>query len=102
MTPVIPFEISTRAQQEIKQIIKDKSIPSFYFLRLGLKGSSCGAEFLIGFDTLANTDLKFNYADIEIIIDKKHLMYLAGKIVDFEEGELGQGFTFTDLETSNL
>jgi iron-sulfur cluster assembly protein len=98
MTPDLPLDITLRAQEEIKSIISEKKIPDLYSLRLGMKGASCGATFVIGFDIPNPDDLRFNNYDLSIIISKKHLMYLAGQEIDFEEGEHGKGFTFSGKE----
>jgi iron-sulfur cluster assembly protein len=94
----LPLNISEKAYSEIESNINTKAIPEGYHLRLGLKGASCGASFIIGFDKIADTDLVFNYKKINILVDKKHLMYLAGKEVDFDVSENGTGFTFSNIE----
>jgi iron-sulfur cluster assembly protein len=98
MDIAFPLTITTEAVLAIKQIIEAKDIGQQYALRLGLKGAGCGASYLIGFDTPSPTDLHFEQAGIAIVIDKKHLMYLAGVELDYEVGEQGRGFTFSGQE----
>jgi iron-sulfur cluster assembly protein len=98
MTPTLPLDITQKAQQEIKNIIAEKKIPDMYSLRLGMKGASCGASFVIGFDLPQPDDLHFPQVGFTVIISKKHLMYLAGQLIDFEDGEYGLGFTFSGKE----
>ena len=93
----LPLEISSRALQEVADIIKNKNIPAYYQLRLGLKGGACSANYLIGFDTKTDNDLLFQHQGVSIIIDKRHLMYMAGLRLHFEEGDDAEGFSFQKI-----
>jgi iron-sulfur cluster assembly protein len=90
----IPVRISPRAIEEVRHIMEKKGIPPDYGLRLGVRGSGCGVSFIIGFDKARPTDLTYRMEDIPVLVDKKHVLFLTGKIVDFYEGEEGRGFTF--------
>lgn len=99
----LPITISAKADATIKEIIRDKNLPDFYKVRVGMKGASCGATFVIGFDKQEADDLIFDQNGYQIIISKKHLMYLVNYNVDFEDGENGEGFVFInpkDLKTN--
>lgn len=93
-----PIELTQTAINEIKDIIRTKNIGSEYGLRIGLKGAGCGATYLIGFDHKLPTDDTFEVEDIKILIDRKHLMYIFGLELGFEDGDEGQGFTFSRVE----
>ena len=91
----IPVEITPRAQQEIAQIIASKKIPEGYFLRIAMQGGGCGAAgFSLGFDTPGEYDQKYQSGNFEVLIDKRHIMYLLDMKVDFEERKDEQGFVF--------
>jgi iron-sulfur cluster assembly protein len=49
---------------------------------------------LIGFDKQKESDETYYLQDIPIYVDKKHLMYVVGISIDFEETQEGRGFTF--------
>jgi iron-sulfur cluster assembly protein len=91
-----PVTISEKAVEEIRRILVTKNIPADYGLRVGVKGGGCGVSLLIGFDKQKESDQKFSLSNITVLIDKKHIMYVIGKEVDFYEGEAGQGFVFID------
>ncbi|WP_448528352.1 HesB/IscA family protein [Raineya sp.] len=91
----LPLNITPLALQEIRNIKANKGIPSEYALRIGIRGAGCGASFLIGFDKPKPTDEIYETEDLQILIDKRHLMYIIGIQVDFEETTEGRGFTFT-------
>ncbi|PKQ70922.1 HesB/IscA family protein [Raineya orbicola] len=95
MNKFLPLEITSLALQEIKNIKQNKGIPAEYALRIGIRGGGCSASYLIGFDKPKPSDETYEIEDLQILIDKKHLMYLIDLQVDFEETSEGRGFTFT-------
>ncbi len=96
----LPVHLTELATKEIINIMQHKGIPPEYRLRIGIKGGGCGATFLLGFDKPQSHDLEYQYAQIPILIDKRHLMYLLGLEVDFEDTQEGRGFTFIKKEPS--
>jgi iron-sulfur cluster assembly protein len=92
-----PIGLTTRAAEEVLKIMQTKNIPSDYGLRVGIRGGGCGGvSLIIGFDKQKSTDLAYQDEGIDILIDKKHTMYLIGKQVDFYEGADAKGFMFVD------
>jgi len=90
---IAPVQISDRARVEIMDTFTANKIPETYALRVGLRGGACSATYLLGFDTATQEDQVYNMDGIQIIIDRRHLMYVLGAIIDYEEGTQGQGFT---------
>lgn len=97
-----PISISNRALCEIEEIMAKKHISDDYGLRVGLKGAGCGATYLLGFDFQLKADDVFLIDNIKVIIDRKHLMFMIGVSIDFEEGEEGVGFTFSKKEINDI
>lgn len=94
-----PVIIRKKAIQEVKHIMENKNIPESYGLRIGMKGAGCsGLGFLLGFDKKKDEDLEYEIDGVNVYIDKKHVMYLAGLEVDFYEGSDARGFTFINPE----
>ncbi len=89
---ILPLDITNKAVAEINNSLQIKGIPAEYCLRIGIKGGACSANYLIGFDQMQDHDELFEYQNTKIIIDKRHLMYVAGVKIDFELN--GNGFTF--------
>lgn len=97
LKPIIPVTLSKKAAAEVRKIMKSKNIPADYRLRVGIRGSGCGgAALMIGFDKKKESDLAYQIEDIEMIVDKKHTLYVIGKEVDFYEGADARGFMFVD------
>ena len=88
-----PIRISPLAHQEIVDTLRINKIPDTYGLRVGMKGGGCGGQFLLGFDLPTENDQVYVVDTIKVIIDKRHLMYVIGTEVDYEETEQGAGFT---------
>lgn len=96
-----PVKLSPRAAEEVKKIRLTKNIPPEYGLRIGVRGGhGCGgAQLIIGFDKQKESDLAYTVADVQVLVDKKHTLYVIGKEVDFYEGVDARGFQFVDSET---
>jgi iron-sulfur cluster assembly protein len=89
-----PVTISEKAAIEIKKILNSKNIPANYGLRIGVKGGGCGVSFVLGFDKVKEDDTTYDLNDIPVYVQKKQLMFLIGKGVDFYEGADARGFFF--------
>ncbi len=95
ITKIPPVKFSDKALEEIKNIRMHKKIPDDYHLRVGIKGGGCaGISYLLGFDKPGDQDECYEYDGINILVDKKHLMYLIGKIIDYHQGPDDVGFVF--------
>ena len=97
---LVPVTITPLAAGEIWKIMEDKDLlGSEYGLRVGIKGGGCGgASFLLGFDKIKEGDDTFKIGEIPVFVDRKHVMYLLGLEIDFEDSDNGRGFTFNNPE----
>ena len=93
-----PIFITSRAKEEIFSTLHDNKIPSEYGLRIGIKGGACSGTFFLGFDTKLPDDNEYIIDGVKVYIDKKHLMYVIGVSVDYEEGSNGSGYTVSALQ----
>jgi len=78
--------------------MQTKNIPADYGLRVGIRGGhGCGgAQLILGFDKQRETDVDYSLEGISVYIDKKHMLYVVGKEVDFYEGADARGFVFVE------
>lgn len=97
-----PIKITTKAASEIKSIRETKGIPENYNLRVGMQSASgCGSmgmSFLLGFDEKSDGDDHYNIEGVEVLIDKKHMMYVMGVEIDFISTSDTNGFVFKKEE----
>lgn len=92
-----PVSISSRALEEIQRIIESKGIAADYGLRVGVRGGGCGGmSLMLGFDKRKDSDLAYQVGSVPVYVDKKHVMYLIGKEIEFVDEADARGFTFID------
>jgi iron-sulfur cluster assembly protein len=95
-----PVTFSERAIEEAKKMMIEQNVFGAYGLRVAVGGGGCGSggavEPILGFDKQKETDMVYEIAGVTILIDKKHMLHLAGKHVEFYEVEGLSGFHFVD------
>lgn len=89
-----PIEISDRAIEEVKNILQNKGIPEGYGLRIATKGMGCGVGFKLGFDKKKETDDEYFFEGVQVLIQKREMMFLIGKKIEFYDESDGRGFVF--------
>jgi iron-sulfur cluster assembly protein len=91
------INITDKAKFEINKALNIKGIPENYFLRIGIRGGACSANYFVGFDKTEDLDELHEVENLntKVLIKKPHLMYLVGVELDFEEE--GNGYTFNKL-----
>lgn len=72
-------------------------------LRLGVKTSGCsGLAYVLEFvDVLNEDDQVFEQHGVNIIVDEKSLVYLAGTELDYIKEGLNEGFKYTNPNVKN-
>lgn len=93
-TATQPVRLSELAAAEVKKIMATKNVPPGYGLRVGVRGGGCGVQLMLGFDSEKNTDLVYEFNGIKIMLEKKHMLYVIGKRIEFYEGADARGFHF--------
>lgn len=94
--------ITERAVRQINKIRADENIPDDQYLRVGVKGGGCsGMSYVLGFDHQNEFDMQLDRTGIQVIVDKRHLIYLGGTVVDFKDGLDARGFTFENPRASS-
>lgn len=88
-------KFTENAKKEINTTLNSPSIPAGYALRVGIKGGACSANYLLGFDKANEHDDHLKIDGIDVVIDRRHLMYLIGVLIDYQETDLGPGFTIS-------
>jgi iron-sulfur cluster assembly protein len=100
---MIPVTISDKAFSHVQTILETKSIPKEYGLRLIVQGGNgcSGVNFRLGFDKKKAEDESYflpnpanDNENLEVIYQKKDMLFLIGLEIDFEERSSEQGFVF--------
>ncbi len=97
---MMPVHISSQALIEIKEILEKKNIPVGYGLRIGVKGGRgcAGVNFVLGFDKPKDDDTIYEVEGVRVFVQKRQMMYLIGKKIEFYEGADARGFVFEDQD----
>ena len=100
---VAPIKITSRAVEEILNILETKGIPKEYSLRVSVKsGNGCsGINFTLGFDKRKELDTVSMISGIKVLIQKSEIMFLIGQEIDFHEGIDKRGFIFRNYEDNS-
>ncbi|WP_026236535.1 HesB/IscA family protein [Pontibacter roseus] len=101
-TKTAPIALTERALAEVRNIMQEKSVPAEYGLRVGVQGGGCsGMSYLLGFDKVKDSDEVYNLDGLNLIMDKKHAMYVLGMEVDFQDGLNARGFVFNNPQAKS-
>ena len=90
--------VSENAKNQAITLMKEDNAPQGSFIRVGVKGGGCsGLTYDMSFDHVINDDDKtFEDKGVQIVCDKKSILYLAGTELDFSGGLNGKGFVFNN------
>jgi iron-sulfur cluster assembly protein len=94
-----PVTFSERAIDAARKIMAEQKLDGQYALRVAVGGGGCsgGIAPILGFDKQREADMVYEISGVKIVVDKKHVMHLIGKHVEYEEiGEV-TGFHFVDV-----
>ena len=81
----------------ITDVAKSKAIAlredDSHGLRIKVIGGGCsGFMYDLGFDNEGDTDKVVDVGGLDLIVDNRSILYLAGSAIDFEGGLNGTGF----------
>jgi len=89
--------VSDKAARKVKEIINDNSITDKVYLRLSVVGGGCsGFQHKLDLDPNLNEKLDevFQLNGVDIVVDKRSLMYLGDALVDYHDEDLAKtGFS---------
>ncbi len=88
--------VTEKAKDKLFAIRKDEGYDENYFLRVGIVGGGCsGLSYKFNFDNeMKQGDQIFDDKDLQVVVDMKSFLYLAGTELDFSDGLNGKGFEF--------
>src|SRR6478609_2629018 len=91
-----PLVVTERAAEEVKRHV---AAGGKLYLRVRVQGGGCsGFQNKLDLDPKFDekTDHKFEFHGIEVVVDKRSLLYLGGAVVDFHDDLNKRGFTVTN------
>ena len=102
---VAPLSVTPRAAEEVRRHVSDVQNSGSVegdgklYLRVRVQGGGCsGFQNKLDLDPKFDekTDHKFEFHGIEVVVDKRSLLYLNGAVVDFHDDLNKRGFTVTN------
>jgi iron-sulfur cluster assembly protein len=95
-------ELTTSAVKQILKIRAAEQVPGDHYLRIGVKGGGCsGMSYILEFGAKSDMDVLIEQNGLEMVVDKRHLLYLGGTRLDFSEGLDNRGFVFTNPKATS-
>lgn len=95
--------LSPAAAEQIKNQLSQRRTPEAY-LRLGVKGGGCsGLSYILRYEDSAPTskDITFEIHGVNVVIDRKSIIYLNQCTLDWEHTLMRQGFTFNNPQEAS-
>ncbi|MTI86655.1 MAG: iron-sulfur cluster assembly accessory protein [Balneolaceae bacterium] len=92
------LSISKKAAERINTIREEQNVPNDAYLRVGVVSGGCsGLTYDLDFDSdveIEENDKVFEVDGLQILVDMRSFLYLAGTELDYSDGLEGQGFHF--------
>jgi iron-sulfur cluster assembly protein len=96
-TLIAPVTFSQGAVKELFKLKDQQELSDDFGLRVGVEGGGCsGMNYVLGFDQKKDGDQEYHIDGIKVYMHKAHGMYLAGMMIDFQDGLNARGFTFNN------
>ena len=71
-------------------------------LRMQVVGGGCsGFQYNLEFGTAKDTDKVFEFHGLKVFIDPRSTLYLAGSVLDYNDGLMDSGFKITNPNAKN-
>jgi iron-sulfur cluster assembly protein len=100
-----PITVTEKAADEVKRVVADMQASgqvepgSTLYLRVRVQGGGCsGFQNKLDLDAKYDekTDHKYEFHGIEVVIDKRSMLYLSGAVVDYHTDLNKKGFTISN------
>lgn len=87
------LEITEKAAEKIRSIAQ-KQNKADAVLRIQVVGGGCsGLSYQFGFaESVQDTDKKFDQFGVQVVVDPRTLLYIAGSVLDYEQTLMKSGF----------
>lgn len=91
------IRVSDSAKKQILQLIESEHNTTKPCIRVKVRSGGCsGLSYSLEFADPEPDDKVFEDAGVQIAVDKKSLLYLAGTTLDYSGGLNGKGFVFNN------
>lgn len=98
------ISVTESAAQKAITLISGSEVPdeSELGLRMQVVGGGCsGFQYSLEFGTAKETDKVFEFHGLKVFIDPRSTLYLAGSVLDYNDGLMDSGFKITNPNAKN-
>jgi iron-sulfur cluster assembly protein len=96
------FDVTERAQLEIRGIFDREHPGPEMGVRLGVVGGGCsGLSYEMDFSEPRPNDNVLEFDGFRVFLDPKSSIYLKGVTLDYQDGLKGKGFVFQNPNATN-
>ena len=95
--------VSDTAANQLQSIfLEENKVPKDNYVRVGVKSGGCsGLSYILDFDDKSSEGDKIVESNgINLLIDKKRLLYLIGTTLEYSSGLNGKGFHWSNPNAS--
>ncbi len=102
------ISVTEKAAEKVRQIIAEQQTgteaPEKLYLRVRVVGGGCsGFQNKLDLDPQVNEKLDevFDFHGVQVVVDKRSLMYLEGAVVDYHDELHRQGFSISNPQAKS-
>lgn len=90
------IQLTEKSANKVKQILSEREVEDKTLLRVGIKAGGCsGFTYTIDFDkSPTKFDQVFESHGVNILCDKKSLLWISGLEIDWSDDLMDHGFKF--------
>ena len=90
------IKLTEKSASKIKQILSEQKVVDIPLLRVGIKAGGCsGFTYTMDFDSRPSKfDKLFKSQGLNILCDKKSLIWIKGTEIDWSDNLMDRGFRF--------
>ena len=90
------------AQKAITLITQSETLAESDGLRMQVVGGGCsGFQYNLEFGPAKDTDKIFEFHGLKVFMDPRSTLYLAGSVLDYNDGLMDSGFKITNPTAKN-
>ncbi len=87
------INLTPGAIKRVRSLLQEKDVDG-YALRVFVSGGGCsGMQYGMGLEPEAReTDVRFQFDDVQVVVDPESMTYLSGTTIDYVDDLMGGGF----------
>jgi iron-sulfur cluster assembly accessory protein len=104
VAPAVNITVTEKAASEVKRIVAEQASEEKLYLRLRVVGGGCsGFQHKLDLDPQVNEKLDDTLVvnGVDVVVDKRSMLYLDGVVVDFHDDLNKRGFSVSNANAKS-